>query len=537
MSTLPPISNTGLLRWAWRQLTSMKTALILLFLLALAAVPGSLLPQRGIDPIKVRTYITENPTWGPILDRLGFFEVYSSPWFSAVYLLLFLSLVGCVIPRVGVHFRAMRGAPPPAPRMLQRFAGTRSVEVNGSAAELLDTAETALRKARWRVIKGPVDDVRWVSAEKGYLRETGNLIFHLSLLVVLVSIAVGGLFGWKGNVIVREGSGFSNTLTQYDAWGGGRFVNAQDLPPFSFHLDKFTADFERGEAQRGAPRAFEATVSYRTDPSAPLEHTLVEVNEPLVINGAKVFLVGHGYAPVIKVTDKTGAVVFNDAVPFLPQDGNFTSTGVVKIPDSTPELGIQGLFLPTAALDPVLGPHSTFPAPDDPALFMSAWKGDLGLDSGTPQSVYRLVTDKMKKIGLAQLTPGHTWTLPDGSGTVTFEGYERWASFQIAADPGKEFALFGAAAAILGLMMSLFIRRRRVWVKVVDRDGVTVIQLAGIMRTSTFEDEDIGVLAEDLDLVEQALETAGHKLAAEPPQAQDPPESPEHSSLEQQEES
>lgn len=518
MSALPPISNSGLLRWAWRQLTSMKTALILLFLLALASIPGSLLPQRGIDPIKVRAYITENPTWGPILDRLGFFDGYSSPWFSAVYLLLFVSLIGCVLPRVGVHYRAMRSAPPRAPRMLQRMAGTRSLEVTGSTDEVLLTAQASLRAARWRVVTGPQEDPSWVAAEKGYLRETGNLIFHLSLLVVLVSIAVGGLFGWKGNVIVREGSGFSNTLTQYDAWGGGRFVNAENLVPFSFTLDKFTADFERGTVQRGAPRAFEAEVSFRPDPSAAVQHALIEVNEPLVIDGAKVFLVGHGYAPRIKVTDKTGAVVFDDAVPFLPQDGNFTSTGVVKIPDSTPALGIQGLFLPTAALDAVRGPHSIFPSPDDPALFMSAWKGDLGLDSGTPQSVYRLVTDKMEQIGLEQLKPGESWTLPDGSGTVRFEGYERWASFQIAADPGKEFALFAAAAAILGLMMSLFIRRRRVWVKVLERDGVTVVQLAGIMRTSTFEDDDIGVLAEDLDLVEHALAAAGLVRAEAPPE-------------------
>ena len=516
MTSLPPMSNAGLLRWAWRQLTSMKTALILLFLLALASVPGSLLPQRGIDPIKVRLFLTENPTWGPILDRSGFFDVYSSPWFSAVYLLLFVSLVGCVLPRVGVHFRAMRSAPPAAPRMLQRFSGTRTLQATAPTAEVLDTAEEALRSARWRVVRGPVEGATWLSAEKGYLRETGNLIFHLSLLVVIVSIAFGGLFGWKGNVIVREGSGFSNTLTQYDAWGGGRFVNAAEMPPFSFTLDKFTADFERGTVERGSPRAFEAEVSYRTEPSAPLQRTLIEVNEPLVINGAKVFLVGHGYAPIITVTDRTGAVVFDDAVPFLPQDGNSTSTGVVKIPDSNPQLGIRGLFLPTVKLDQVLGPISIFPAPDDPALFMSAWEGDLGLESGTPQSIYRLVTEKMTQIGLEQLRPGQTWTLPKGAGTVSFAGYERWASFQIAADPGKEIALFSAAAAILGLTMSLFIRRRRVWVKVVERDGVTVVQLTGIMRTSTFEDQDIGALAEDLDLVEQALVADGQALHPAP---------------------
>ena len=44
---------SGWLRWSWRQLTSMRTALILLFLLALASVPGSVLPQEGIDPAAV----------------------------------------------------------------------------------------------------------------------------------------------------------------------------------------------------------------------------------------------------------------------------------------------------------------------------------------------------------------------------------------------------------------------------------------------------------------------------------------------------
>ncbi|MDD2857588.1 MAG: cytochrome c biogenesis protein ResB [Candidatus Nanopelagicales bacterium] len=509
MSTPPPLSSTGFLRWAWRQLTSMKTALVLLFLLALASVPGSVLPQRGIDPIKVREWIADAPTWGPILDRFGFFDVYSSPWFSAVYLLLFLSLVGCVIPRVGVHYRAMRSTPPPAPRFLDRFAGTRELPLQGTPAEALDAARTALRSAHWRVVSGPVDQPTWVSAERGYLRETGNLVFHVSLLLVLVSIAFGGLFGWKGNVIVRQGASFSNTLTQYDAWGGGRFASAQSLPPFSFTLDEFTVDFERGVAQRGAPRAFEADVTYRASPEAPAQRAVIAVNEPLAVDGAKVFLVGHGYAPVVRITDRQGTVVFDDAVPFLPQDGNFTSTGVVKVPDASPQIGLQALFLPTAALDQTLGPHSTFPAPDDPALFMSAWKGDLGLDAGEPQSVYRLVTDKMTKIGLGQLRPGQTWTLPDGSGTVTLAGYTRWASFQIAQDPGKEIALLAVAIAIMGLTLSLFIRRRRVWVKITDRDGVTVVQLAGILRTSTVDDEDIGALADDLDLLERSLAAAG----------------------------
>ena len=109
---LPPLDSTGLLRWAWRQLTSMRTALILLFALAVASIPGSILPQRGNNPLLVDEWLEEQPTIGPILDRLGFFDVFGAPWFAAVYLLLFISLIGCVLPRVGVHWRAMRSQPP-----------------------------------------------------------------------------------------------------------------------------------------------------------------------------------------------------------------------------------------------------------------------------------------------------------------------------------------------------------------------------------------------------------------------------------------
>jgi cytochrome c biogenesis protein len=485
---LPPLGTTGLLRWMWRQLTSMRTALILLFLLAIASVPGSILPQRGNNPLRVDQWLEENPTTGPWLDRLGFFDVYASPWFAAVYLLLFVSLIGCVLPRIGQHWRAMRTPPPPAPRRMTRLAESVEFTRDAPAAEVLAAAEQWLRSHRWRVRTGmtEADGSTWVAAEKGYARETGNLVFHLSLIFILVAVAVGGLLGWKGNVIVREGEGFSNTLTQYDAWGAGRFVDANALAPFSFTLEKFSVDFERGEAQRGAPRLFEAQVAYRDSPQAEPVETTIEVNYPLSVDGAKVFLVGHGYAPHLIVRDSTGTVVFDDSVVFLPQDGNFTSTGVVKVPDATPSLGFNGLFLPTAAISEELGPHSTFPAPDYPAVFLAAFTGDLGLDDGVPQSVYTLDTSGMEQLGLESLIPGDTWELPDGAGSIELVGYERWASFQIAHDPGKELALLASVVAMVGLMLSLFVRRRRLWVKVrADEAGGTLVQVAALAKSES----------------------------------------------------
>jgi cytochrome c biogenesis protein len=406
----------------------------------------------------------------------------------------------------------MLAPPPSAPRNLDRLGGTVTLDVTADPDEVLTGAADYLRRQRWRVVSGPAgtaDGTQWVAAEKGYLRETGNLVFHVALLLILSSVAIGGLFGWKGNVIVKEGGGFANTVTQYDAWGGGRLVDPDSLTPFSFSLDSFDVDFEREGSQRGAPKYFEARVTYRDEPGSAEQQAVIEVNAPLEVDRAKVFLVGHGYAPSFIVKDSSGKVVFKDAVVFLPQDGNFTSTGVVKVPDADPQLGLRGLFLPTVSVDKIRGGESVFPAPDDPAMFLSAWTGDLGLDTGMPQSVYRLDSESMTQIGLATLRPGQVWDWPDGSGSVMFTGFDRWASFQIAYDPGKEAALIASILAIAGLMLSLFVRRRRIWVKVLAPSGAaTVVQVAGLTRSSSLDDIDLGALTDDIDALVREISRA-----------------------------
>ena len=228
----------------------------------------------------------------------------------------------------------------------------------------------------------------WVAAEKGYLRETGNLLFHVALLALLVAVSIGSLLGYRGQVIVKVGDGFANTLTQYDSFSPGRSFDPRSLEPFSFTLDDFRARFQAGGEQSGAARDFEADVTYRTSPEATPERRTVRVNDPMTFGGARVYLLGHGYAPTVVVKDAAGRVVFDDAVVFLPQDGNFTSTGVIKVPDADPQLGFTGVFLPTAARDEVRGGFSAFPDALAPELFLSVWRGDLG--SGLRTAAERL---------------------------------------------------------------------------------------------------------------------------------------------------
>ena len=477
----------GLARWAWRQLTSMRTALVLLFLLTLGAVPGSLVPQEGVDPVRVAEFKGQHPSLSPWYERLSLFDVFSAPWFAAIYLLLFLSLAGCVLPRSRAHWAASRARPPAAPRNLDRLPVTESWSTEASPADVVEAARQALRRRRFRVDVGADTSV---AAEKGYLRETGNLVFHLALLLLLVAVAVGNVLGFQGSVLVTEGNGFSNTVSAYDTVKQGSAFDTNGLEPFTVMLEDLAVTYEQDGAQRGSPRDFRAEVSLTSEPGAASRSAQLRVNHPLVVDGTKVFLLGNGYAPEFTVRDGTGEVVFDGPVPFLPRDGNNTSTGVVKVPGATPtQLGFQGLFLPSAALHPQRGPISVFPDDRLPRAVLTAWTGDLGLDTGAAQSVYRLDTRGMTQVQrggrpLAQsLAPGATLTLPDGAGSITFDGVRRWASLQVSRDPGKEPALLAAVAALTGLMLSLFVRRRRVWVRATtEAGGRTLVQVAGLAR-------------------------------------------------------
>lgn len=380
-------------------------------------------------------------------------------------------------------------------------------------------AQRLLRKRRFRAhVSGGA-----VAAEKGYLREVGNLLFHLSLFALLAGFAWAALASGQGGKLVVEGDGFSNTMTQLDDFSGTAFYTSQDLDPFGFKLDGFTDTYQLTGPQIGQPREFTAHIHYwQGEDPTKLKAGDISVNNPLEIGGSKVFLIGHGYAPVVTVKDGSGKVVYHDAVPFLPQDSNLTSTGVVKVGDygqkdgKKVELGFSGFFLPTppANFDATTGPRSLFPGATEPALVLTAYSGDLGTESGVPQNVYQLDMSHLTQMvqdgqpAKVKLAVGQGWTLPDGYGSISFDGYKKWATFSVSHRPGNSVALTGAVLAIVGLVGSLFVQRRRIWVRAVATpDGRTLVELAGLGRSESAKiAEELAELAVDLQDDAPALE-------------------------------
>jgi cytochrome c biogenesis protein len=499
----------GLGRRLWRWLTSMRTALILLFLLAIAAIPGSLLPQRNLNADKVSQYFQQHRVLAPWLERVGAFNVFASPWFSAIYLLLFISLIGCLVPRLRAHIAAVLRVPPDAPSRLERLpAHAVGLELGGDAAAAAQRMRALLRRRRFRVrVREQSDGGFTVSAEKGHLKETGNILFHFSLLAVLTAVALGSWYGYHADRLLIQGDdqGFCNTLQQYDDYGLGARVSPSDLEPFCLTLNGFRASYQPS----GEAKDFSAAVSYTLGGGAP-QSTTIKVNKPLRLPKARIYLLGHGYAPVLKYTDRYGRSQTVTAA-FPSQDSTLTSSGVVEFPDANidphkgfdpnnkQQVAFEGTYIPTVSSD--TSAVSAFPAENNPMLFLTAYRGDLGLDAGIPTSVYSLDehqidTGRLKAVSsVIRLVPGGTATLDDGT-TVQFLGTRPWITTTVRYDPGEQLVLAGAVLLLTGLIVMLLGRRLRVWFRIPPSGPAT----AGALARSAYP----GFAADFESIVEEA---------------------------------
>ncbi|MCZ2848285.1 cytochrome c biogenesis protein ResB [Modestobacter sp. VKM Ac-2978] len=491
-----------LLRW-WRQLTAMRTALILLFLLAVAAIPGSLLPQRSLSQSDVAGYLAEYPTLGPWLDRLYLFDVFSSPWFAAIYLLLFISLIGCVVPRAIEHGRSLFTPPPTAPRHLQRLPESAALTTSLAGPAALDVVEEELRVRRFRVVRREGRSGPEVSAEKGYLRETGNVLFHLSLLALLLGLAGGKLWGYEGSILVTEGQGFCNAFQQYDTHRSGPLVDGEDLSRLCVDLDDFQAEYE----ENLTAASYTADISWELDGADPVG-TTIGVNDPLRVGGDRVYVTGHGFSPVFSITRPDGQTFTDLSAPFLPADlGTMLSQGVLKVPDlgagSTEQLAIEGFLAPTGVLQAgVL--TSIDPQPLDPQVGIDVYTGYLGLDSGLPQSVYALDREQidrglLNRVARTNLAIGESTTLPDGT-VVTFSGLKEFAALQVSHDPGQVWVLGASIAVLVGLLGMLLVRRERVFARSgpAPDGGGTVLSIGSLTRGSADTGPRFTSLTEDV---------------------------------------
>jgi cytochrome c biogenesis protein len=384
--------------------------------------------------------------------------------------------------------------------------------------EALDVVEEELRVRRYRVVRRGDD----LSAEKGHLKETGNLLFHLSLVALLLGLAGGKLWGYEGSILVTEGQGFCNSFQQYDTYSSGALVDSGDLAPLCVDLTEFRAEYEPDLTAS----SFTADIRFGA-PGEDGRPTTIGVNDPLRLDGGRLYVTGHGFSPTFSVTRPDGTAITDVAVPFLPADqATMASEGALKLPDlgsgSDDQLALEGFFAPTGVVQGgVL--TSVDPRPLAPQVAVVVYEGYLGLDSGIPQSVYSLDAaqidrGRLTEAGAANLSVGESLTLDDGT-TVSFTGFREFAALQYSHDPGQRWVLGAAIALLLGLLGLLLLRRERVFARVTARPGAggTVLTLASLTRGSGENGPRFAALSEDLTRSLAARTAVGPEVSPRDP--------------------
>jgi cytochrome c biogenesis protein len=475
-----PESLTRSVSSVWRTLRSMRTALILLLVVAVAAVFGSLVPQAGSAPAAVESLYREHPLQAAIYETLGLFDVYGSWWFTLAYVLLLVSLVSCLIPRTRGALRGIRRRP--AAQGAQELETLRHFAegvVPGGTEDALDRSSRVLKRRRFRVARE--DGV--LAADKGRAREIGSLLFHWSFLLLLVGVIYGKGFGFTGRATVIEGETWTEAHVSYDLPPSeGRFFSESMHRAFRVRVLGFDADYH----QSGVPRDFVSRVQI-VEGDSVVQTGEVRVNEPLEYEGVKLYQLGYGWAPVVEVRQQGRLLTSGPAVFITDDPGDLSRPwrGVVKLPSLRPQVGIELRLLPDprAALSgaPMLEAR-------DPFMFLQAYRGDLRLTAA--QSVFRLDKRGLERWEGGGIRLGGTARLPGGL-EISFPELREYTQFQVKRDPGLGLILASAIALLLGLLPALYSSRRRLWVRAVADGACTRLQVGGfaLQRRSAFDEE------------------------------------------------
>ena len=471
----------------------MRTALILLLVVALGSVAGSFIPQIPNTPQRVSRFFVEHPLLARIYDGLGLFDVFGSWWFTLTYVLLLISLASCLIPRTRGLIRALRQKGQPA-RDLEGLRHYATATVGEAPGEALGRARRVLRRRRYRVARGN----EGLAAEKGLARDVGSLVFHWAFFLLLIGIVYGKGFGFTAQATIVEGETWTEARASYDfPPRTGRFFGDRHTG-FQIHV----RDFEVRYHDDGLPDEFISQVDV-LDEGRVVRSEEIRVNHPLEEQGVKLFQSGYGWAPVIEVR-KDGELLTSEPLIFITDDPGDLRTpwrGAIKLPGLDPDVGLEFRLIPDSeafvAGAPMLYARSPF-------LSYTAYRGDLRLTAA--QSVFDLDTTRLAEWQSGGVGMGETVELPGGL-EITFPELREYTQLLVARDPGTWIMLGGAGLILAGLVPALYSSRRRLWVRALPSEGGTKLEVGGfaLQRKAAFEEEFDRVLR-DLSLERELVE-------------------------------
>lgn len=411
--------------------------LVLILLTGLLSLIGVLLPQKppniAGNPERQAAWLDKvrggTGGWTSILDALGFFSMFSSIPFLVVMGLLAVSIIACTTHRIPVIWKAARH---PHVRVKPRFfdvAGLRTRFVTSREPDdALDVIVADARRHGLRVIHDDKGPGRGAYLDRNAWMPFGTVLAHTAFVVIMAGFVVSSLTGFRDER-------FALTIGYPREVGHGTGLVAE------------ATGFRDTYYENGAPKDYVADLVLR-DGDKTVAQQEVRVNSPLSHAGFMFHQAYFGVAAVMRVTDASGAVVFEGGVPleWTTQDKVF-NYGHVTLPDQTVMYVIS----------PASGKVGRGIAP-----------GQVRVELRRGEKTAPL-TSTVIDMGVAT---------PVGDFSFTFQREQQFTGMILRSDPGTGIVWAGFALLVVGTCMTMFFRHQRLWVRVSETAEGTLVQMA-----------------------------------------------------------
>jgi cytochrome c biogenesis protein len=456
---------------AWRLLTDVRFAVVLIALLALAGLVGTLVRQFPVtaadDPARYAAELAVmHAAWDPlpagsllveVFDAVGLFSVFSTPWFLLLMTVLVISIICCTLDRTPRLWRAASHVRVEQPATFFDPArdGRAVVEPSAPGAiadgDHVDAVQAAFRRRHFRRQRtAEADGASFVYGDRNQFQKLATLLTHAGLVLFLVAGAVTVAAGFETVVFVGE--------------GGTAPVQAVGTP--GNLLVKNNAFF----APRNADGSF---ADFSTDLSVyrngeEIARKTIRVNDPRRTAGFTFHQNTFGPAAELVIRDAAGALVW-DGPLLLDDELMGAPQGFMTVPGA--DVGLVA----------VLSNDAT----DTPALVLQG-VGAADPETGQNDTLF-LVAIPMGVTTDPEVTVGHA---------ITWAGVGSWTGMVIRNDPGQPIIWSAFGLLIAGLVLTFYFPRRRAWARIADGR----VQLAFAADRFVDAERELGQLVEAVGL-------------------------------------
>jgi len=437
--------------------SSVHVAVITLIILASISIIGTVLQQKNIGDVgdNLRLFQEFFGDAGraqrafDISERLGFFQLYQTWYFYLLLGSLSTSLIVCSLRRLPQTWRIMA-----RPRVELEESGfkaspnRRTLSLRLPRAAAAAVVDSALRKGGFGKRESESEGALYLFGQKGAYSRLGIYATHLSIIMIFIGGLLGGIYGVKAYMQIAEGE----SSDQIAMRGEG---NRMATLPFKVRCDDFQVEYYPG-GQR--PKDFFSKLTV-IDKGQETLHERIEVNSPLVYAGIYFYQssygdTGRGLKAGVRAVDvKTGA----------GHDLSFSGNEVLEVPGTGVRLRMQRIY-PDFAQDEQGRPTSRSNQPKNPVAAMQVL-----LPDGSSKLTY-LFKHRPDLKTVAGLPVDLTFT--DFS-SIQYTG------LQVVYDPGVWVIWAGCTLMVFGLWFAFFSSHRRIWVRLREESGSTVVVLAG----------------------------------------------------------